>query len=149
MSRERDVRNAIQESLRATGAFSDVWITGLPEDYGQAASSLTAAAIEPISTRLTSGWDSAPSGGLDYTSELSVSLLARHPDPQLRDELAEQLLDFLINAINGQSLANFTIPQHTMITSWQWLAPRPPERRITATVGFAYLVTWDGFDTSP
>jgi hypothetical protein len=149
MARERDVRNTIKELLLATGAFSDVWITGLPEDYGQAASSLTAAAIEPVSTRLTSGWDAAPSGGLDYTSELSVSLLARHPDPQLRDELAEQLLDYLINAVNGQSLAGLTIPQHTMITSWQWLTPKPPERRITATVGFAYLVTWDTFDTSP
>jgi hypothetical protein len=149
MARERDVRNAIQELLLASGAFSNVWITGLPEDYGHGASSLTAAAIEPVSTQLTSGWDSSPSGGLDYTSKLSVSLLARHPDPQLRDELAEQLLDLLINAVNGQSLADLTIPQQTVITSWQWLAPAPPERRITATVDFAYLVTWDGFDTSP
>ncbi len=63
MARERDVRNAIQELLLATGAFSTVWITGLPEDYGQGASSLTAAAIEPVSTQLTSGWDSSPPGG--------------------------------------------------------------------------------------
>jgi hypothetical protein len=149
MARERDVRNAIKDALVATGAFSDVWLAGLPESYGQGASDLTAAAIEPLSTRLASGWDAGPSGGLDYMSELTVSLLARHPDPQLRDELAEQLLDFLINAINGQSLAGFTIPQHTMITAWRWLPTKPPERRITATVGFAFLVTWDSFDTSP
>jgi hypothetical protein len=148
MARERDVRNAIKDALISTGAFSDVWLAGLPEGFGQGASDLTAAAIEPVSTRLASGWDAAPAGGLDYTSELAVTLLARHPDPQLRDELAEQLLDFLINAINGRSLAALTIPQQTMITSWRWLPPRPPERRINATVGFAYIVAWDGFDTS-
>jgi hypothetical protein len=148
MARERDVRNAIQEALIQTGAFSDVWLTGLPEEYGQGASNLTAAAILPVSTRLVTGWDAAPVGGLDLSSKLTVSLLARDPDPQLRDELAEQLLDFLINAVNGQSLANFTIPQQTMVTSWRWVPPRPPERRITATVSFAYLVTWNGFDTT-
>ena len=148
MARERDVRNAIQNALIATGAFADVSLAGLPEGFGQGASDLTAAAIEPLSTRLASGWDAAPTGGLDYTAELAVTLLARHPDPQLRDELAEQLLDFLIDSVNGQSLAGFTIPQHTMITCWRWLPPKPPERRINATVGFAYIVSWDGFDTS-
>jgi hypothetical protein len=148
MARERDVRNAIKDALVATGVFSDVWLTGLPEGFGQGASELTAAAIEPLSTQIATGWDAAPSGGLDYTAELAVTLLARHPDPQLRDELAEQLLDFLINAVNGQSLADFTIPQQTMITSWRWLPAKAPERRINATVGFAYIVTWDGFDTS-
>lgn len=149
MARERDVRNAIKDILVATGAFSNVWLTGPPQDFGQGASELTAAAIEPVSTRLASGWDAAPSGGLGYTCQLTVSLLARQSDPQLRDELAEQLLDFLINAVNGQSLAGFTIPQLTMVTSWQWQAPVPPERCITATVRFTYLVTWESFDTSP
>lgn len=148
MARERDVRDAIKNALVATGAFSEVWLTGLPESFGQRASDLAAVAIEPLSTRLTSGWDAAPTGGLDYTAELAVTLLARHADPQLRDELAEQLLSFLIDCVNGQSLAGFTIPQHTMVNSWRWLPPRPPERRISATVGFAYIVSWDGFDTS-
>jgi hypothetical protein len=148
MARERDVRNAIKDALVATGAFSDVWLTGLPEEHGQGASDLTAAAIEPLSTRLAGGWDAAPGGGLEYASEVAVSLLARHPDPQLRDELAEQLLNLLINAVNGQSLAGLTIPQQTMIASWRWMPPRPPERRITATVGFTYIATWDSFDTT-
>ena len=59
VSRERDVRNAIQAALMATGAFSGVWITGLPEKCGQGASDLTAAAIEPVGTTCTTGWDSA------------------------------------------------------------------------------------------
>jgi hypothetical protein len=149
MSRERDVRNAIQATLIATGAFSDVWITGLPENYGQGASDLTAAAIEPVGTTFTTGWDAALAGGLDYTATLTVTLLARHPDPQLRDELAEQLLVYLANAVNGQSLAGFTLPQKTMVTGWKWQPPGPPERRISALVSFAYLIEgWDNFDVS-
>lgn len=148
MSRERDVRNAIQAALMATGAFSGVWITGLPEKCGQGASDLTAAAIEPVGTTCTTGWDSAPAGNLDYTATCTVTLLARHPDPQLRDELAEQLLDYLNNAINGQSLAGFTLPQKTMVTEWRWETATVPERRIAATISFAYLVTWESFDIS-
>jgi len=148
MSRERDVRNAIHAALVATGAFSDVWITGLPEKCGQGASDLTAAAIEPDRTIFTKGWDAAIAGQLDYTATCTVTLLARHPDAQLRDELAEQLLDYLNNAVNGQSLAGFTLPQKTMVVGWQWQPTAAPERRIAATVSFAYLVTWDSFDTS-
>ncbi|SRR5579883_517279 len=146
--RERDVRNAIQAALLATGAFSDVWLSGLPENYGGAASDLTAAAIEPSGTSLTAGWDAQTAGDLSFTARLTVTLLARHNDPQLRDELAEQLLDYLHNAINGQSLAGYTLPAKTLVHSWQWQPPAPPERRIAAVVSFAYLITWDGFDIS-
>ena len=38
MSRDRDVRNAIQSTLVATGAFDAVWIWGLPENQGEPAS---------------------------------------------------------------------------------------------------------------
>jgi hypothetical protein len=146
--RERDVRIAIRDALLATGAFSDVWLTGLPEDYAGAASDLAAAAIQPVSTSLTTGWDAQTQGGLDYTARVHVTLLARHEDPQLRDELVEQLLDYLHNAINGQFLAGITLPGKTMVQSWNWQPPAPPERRIQAVVTFAYLVTWEGWDTS-
>ena len=146
--RERDVRNAIKTALLATGAFSDVWLSGLPESCGRAASDLTAAAIEPSATSLTTGWDAQLAGGLDYTARLTVTLLARHEDPQLRDELAEQLLSTLHNAVNGQSLAGFTLPAKTLVQSWSWQPASPPERRIAATVSFSYLVTWEGWDTS-
>jgi hypothetical protein len=149
MARERDVRNAIQASLVATGGFSDVWLSGLPENHGHGASSLTSAAIEPVGSRQSGGWDAVPAGALEFRAELAVTLLARHPDPQLRDELAEQLLDYLINAVNGKSLAGFTIPQCTTVASWRWLAPKAPERRIAATVAFTYLVAWNSFDTTP
>jgi hypothetical protein len=146
--RERDVRIAIRDALLATGAFSDVWLSGLPEDYGGAASDLAVAAIQPSGSSLTTGWDAQTQGALDYTARVNVTILARHEDPQLRDELAEQLLNFLHDAINGQSLAGFTLPAKTMVQSWNWQPPAPPERRIQAVVTFAYLVTWEGWDTS-
>src|SRR5262245_5156296 len=102
MARQRDVRNAIRDALIATNAFSAVCSTGLHEDYGQGASELAAAAIEPAHTGLTTGWDAQIAGGLDYTATCTVTLLARHEDAQLRDELAEQLLDTLANAVNGK-----------------------------------------------
>lgn len=146
--RERDIRNSIALLLESTNAFSSVWITGLPEQFGQGADDLTAAAIEPVGGNLKTGWDAQLSGSLDFAGSCTVTLLARNSDAQLRDEQAEQLLDFLNNAVNGQSLAGFTLPAKTLVTGWRWQAPTPPERRISATVSYEYIVTWNSFDTS-
>lgn len=146
--RERDIRNAIQTALVATGVFSDVWITGLPEDYGQGSSDLTAAAIEPVETSMRTGWDAQTVGGLDFAGTCTVTVLARNSDAQLRDELAEQLLYYLNNAVNGQSLAGFTLPSKTLVTAWRWQPPVPPERRIAATVQYNYIVSYSDFDTT-
>ena len=106
--RDRDVRNAIQAALIATGQFdlgsggSAVWIWGLPEDYGTGSSEQAAAAIVPMSSRQEDLWDAAPAGGLVITSRVGIVLLYRHPDPQLRDEGVELLLDTAANALNGQ-----------------------------------------------
>ncbi len=149
MARERDVRNAIRDALLATNAFGDaVWITGLPEDSGSAASDLLAAAIEPQSTNLNTGWDAQTDGGLCYSSTVTVTLLARNDDAQLRDEQAEQLLDVLANAVNGVSLAGITLPGKTYVSAWAWRPAMAPERRIAATVSFQYLVLWEGWDTT-
>lgn len=147
--RERDVRNAIADALTASGQFSGVWVTGLPEDYGQGSSELTAAAIEPSATSYTTQWDAQTEGGIDYTATAIVTLLARNGDPQLRDEKAEQLLNFAINAINGKSLAGMTVPGMTKVMGWQWKKPTPPERRIVMKFTYAYIVEgWDAFDVS-
>ena len=146
--RERDVRNAIHNVLLATNAFTGVYITGLPEDAGAAASDLLAAAIEPAGSQLNTGWDAQTDGGLCYASTVTVTLLARNDDAQLRDEQAEQLLDVLANAVNGTSLAGITLPGKTYVSAWRWQPPAPPERRIAATVSFSYLVTWEGWDTT-
>src|SRR6266446_811254 len=95
------VRNSIQTALTATGAFDGVWIWGLPENYGTGASERAAAAIEPVSSTQDDRWDSEPGGGLLIASQVRITLLYRHEDPQLRDEGAELLLDIAANALNG------------------------------------------------
>jgi len=150
MSRDRDVRNAIQAALVATNAFDGVWIWGLPEDYGTRASQLAAAAIEPVSSTQDDRWDSQTAGGLVITSRVRITLLYRKDDPQVRDEGVELLLNTTANALNGQNLAGLTLPAWTRLTAWSWQPPTPPERRITATFSYAYIVEgWDSYDTTP
>ena len=79
----------------------------------------------------------------------TVTLLARHEDPQVRDELVELLLSVLENAVNGVSLGGLTLPPFTMVERWAWAPPTPPERRIAATVGYRYLTDgWQALDTT-
>jgi hypothetical protein len=148
--RDRDVRNAIQAALVATGAFDGVWIWGLPEEHGTGSSQLAAAAIEPESSSQQDHWDGGPGTGLLVTSRVIITLLVRCEDPQLRDEGVELLVDTAADALNGQSLAGFTLPDVTRFLSWAWLAPTPPERRVKATFQYAYLVdSWAGYDVTP
>lgn len=149
MSRDRDVRNAIQAALLGTGAFDGVWIWGLPEDYGTGASQLAAAAIEPESSNQDDRWDGTTQIGLVVTSRVSLTLCYRHDDPQLRDEGVELLMDIAANALNGESLADLTLPDVTRFQSWQWQKPEAPERRIKATFTYQYFVEgWEAYDIS-
>jgi hypothetical protein len=148
--RDRDVRNAIQSALAETGAFDSVWIWGLPENFGTGASSLAAAAIEPVSSTQSDRWDAQPEGGLLVTSLVTITFLYRHEDPQLRDEAAELLFDTAADALNGQSLAGFTLPGLTQFVSWRWEKPAPPERRIAAVFSYVYIVEgWNSYDLTP
>lgn len=148
--RDRDVRNAIHDALVATGAFDGVWIWGLPEDFGTGSCRLAAAAIEPESSNQDDRWDGGQDTGLVVSSLVRLTLLYRHEDPQLRDEGTELLMGTAADALNGQSLAGLTLPDLTRFVSWQWQAPTPPERRITAKFSYAYIVeSWTGFDVTP
>lgn len=151
MARERDVRLAIRDALLQTGAFSHVRLTGLPEEYGHGASDLTAAAIQPGSTELLAGWDAPPAGGRAFSCRLRVMVLARHADAELCDELAEQLVEFVRNALDGRPLVpGFNLPGHTIVTGWEWLPRKAPERRIAVSVAYHYLQDgWNDADTSP
>ena len=150
MSRDRDVRNAIQIALIDTGVFDGVWIWGLPEDYGTGSFEQAAAAIVPQSSRQEDLWDAASAGGLMITSRISLTLIYRHKDPQLRDEGVELLLDTAANALNGQTLAGLTFSQTTRIIQWDWQPATVPERRIQAILSYQYIVEgWDSYDTTP
>jgi hypothetical protein len=148
--RDRDVRNAIQAALAATGAFDGVWLWGLPQEYGTAASQSAAAMLEPLSSLQSDEWDSQDGGALMVTTRVVLTLLYRANDPQERDEAAELLINIAADALNGQSLGGFTLPAHTRFESWTWQPPEPPERRIKAIFVYRYLVEgWAEYDTSP
>jgi hypothetical protein len=150
LARDRDVRNAIQAALVATGAFDAVYVWGLPEDYGSGASNMALAVIEPESSAQEDRWDAAPTGDLIVTSRATITLIFRAEDPQIRDEAAELLFDTAANALSGQSLAGFTVPGLTRFVSWKWQPPTAPERRITAVFSYQYIVPgWDEYDTTP
>jgi hypothetical protein len=151
MSRDRDVRNAIQTALQATDAFDGVYVWGLPEDYGSGASKETLAVILPMSSRQEDLWDSAAAGGLVITSRVVIMLAYRLIDPQLRDEGAELLLDTTANALNGQNLAGFTLPQTTRVIQWDWQPVTIPERRINCVFSYQYIVDpdWNAYDVTP
>ena len=150
MSRDRDVRDAIQTALTETGAFDEVFVWGLPEDYGSGASNAALAVIEPESSTQEDRWDAASGGGLIVTSRVAITLIYRAEDPQLRDEAAELLFDIAANALNGQALGGLTLPQLTRFVSWRWEKPTAPERRIASIFSYQYIVAgWDDYDVSP
>jgi hypothetical protein len=145
--RERDIRNSIHDLLEQTGAFDGVYLSGLPEDRGEAAADAQAVSIEPARTTSTDASDD-DNGDLLMTCQVNLILLARHEDPQIRDEKVELLLDWAAAALSGQSLFGATIPAKTRILAWTWQKPTAPERRITAVLEFQYLSTgWTGFNT--
>ena len=147
--RDRDVRNAIQLLLLSTNVFDAVWLGVLPEGASEAASNLCSAAIEPDRSAFTPAWDSGVVSGVVVTSRVQLTFSARHSDPQLRDELAELLLNTAGNALNGEQLGGLVMPQMTRFLSWEWQTPSPPERRIISVFEYQYLQTgWNSLDTS-
>jgi len=122
---------------------------GLPEDYGTGSSVQAAAAIVPQGSRQEDLWDAPTAGGLVITSRVGLILLYRNEDAQLRDEGAELLLDTAANVLNGQNLADLTLPQTARIVQWDWQPPTVPERRIQAVFSYQYIVEgWDNYDTT-
>ena len=151
--RDRDVRLAIQTLLQATGAFDAgaVTMTGLLPDVQAAVSDQAAAVIDPVTTTFDSaklgvstgtgmGWDSEPGGGIIIFSSVTITLLFRHEDPELRDEGVERLFDVAANALNGQCLATITLPAFTRFSGYKWVTATPPERQIVATFGYQYIL---------
>lgn len=147
--RDRDVRIAIKEALEATDAFTGVFLSGLPEDHGYGTSTYTAAVIEPVSGKQEDRWDDTVIGDLIVTSQVSITFMARHIEPAVRDAAVEMLFDTAANALNGQALAGLTEPFMTKFANWQYQKAKDVERRITSTFTYQYLVPgWNQYDTT-
>jgi hypothetical protein len=146
--RERDIRNLIHDLLDQTGAFDGIYLSGLPEERGAAAADSRSISIDPAETTRSEPSDDS-GGDLLMTCHVQLTLLARHEDPQLRDEMAELLLNIATDTLGGISLGGQTLPARTRIVSWTWEKPTAPERRITAVFEYQYLVDGpSGFNTA-
>jgi hypothetical protein len=144
--RERDARCAVRDLLDQSGVFDGVYLSGLPQDRGERCGDANAVAIEPMETTESDPWDDVD-GDLVLTCRLGLTILARHEDPQVRDETAERLLNMAANALFGNTLGGLALPSMTRIRSWNWQKPRAPERRISAVLEFQYLVSgWNEFN---
>lgn len=140
MARDRDVRNAIQAALMATGAFDNVYLWQLATFSDRSSEDARAAAIEPVGWKETDNWDDVASGTIEINATCKIAFLARDEDEQARDEACEDLLNTACNALNGQSLSDLTLPQWTKFTDATWKPAIPPERQIVTTFSYRYLV---------
>ncbi len=146
--RERDIRNLVHDLLEQTRAFDGVYLSGLPEDRGEPSGDSRSVSIEPAETTQSNPWEDFE-GDLLMTCRIRLTLLARHEDPQIRDEMVELLLNVAANTLGGNSLAGAALPSRTRIRSWLWEKPTAPERRIAAVLEYQYLIDgWTGFNTT-
>jgi hypothetical protein len=137
LSRERDIRRAVQDLLVATGAFSEVYL-GSWDERGRAADDLRGCSIEPDRTGKGEGFDAEAWGGWTYDCQITLVVCVRDIDPVVRDEAAEQLLNVVRNTLYG-ALAGMTLYQKTYIDSWNWLPAQAPERKIRCVLKCPYL----------
>jgi hypothetical protein len=150
MARDRDIRNAIVAALQANDAVDAVYTTGLPKMDDQSAEDLLVASVQPIDWRESDLADGAPAGYMFIDGRVRIVFAARSTNEQERDDAVEDLLEFALNSLNGQSLAGLTMQTFTKFSDVRWVDPIPPERQIVATFQYKYLVpTWTSFDTTP
>ncbi len=145
--RDRDVRNAIKTLIEATGQFDTVSRKGLPAEYGSSAGDLKLAIIQPDTIAQSDRWDATDEIGLHVDSTVMITILARNEDPEVRDDLAENLMWVAINAIQGKSLAELTAPDLTRFVRAKFMKPKAPERQIVCTFVYSYIVDgWSGYE---
>jgi hypothetical protein len=151
--RDRDVRLAIASILEATNEFDGVYSRCLSEVPSRRAGDARAVSIEPDSTDFSDDWGGGAANSNDpapliVQSRLRLTFMTRLDDPSARDDEAERLSNVAANALNGQSLAGLTLPAFSRFESLRWLPPEPPERRVSATFVYRYIVdSWTSFDT--
>ncbi|WP_165221929.1 hypothetical protein [Aquisphaera insulae] len=82
------------------------------------------------------------------TCQISLTLMARHEDPEIRDDIAELLLNVAANSLWRSNLGGAAIASKTRVRSWAWQPTDAPERRIKAVLEYQYLVDGlTGFNT--
>lgn len=138
MKRDQDVFDDIAVRLRDTDAFLDVYQAHPTQDGAEARGDT--AWVQPLD------WDELdhrqdPDGAeVTHHAHFTLTLAVRDGDPAERDRRLDQLAGIALNALDGQSLADLTLPGLTAIRKAKWEDPALPERRLTLTGEFAYFV---------
>ena len=148
MSLQKRVRDAIMQALAESGSFGAVY-TNLPENYGRAASDGNVAVVEVPAVKQQPRYDSGDETLMSGSDRYTATLIARDADPALRDEAALDLVQALIDAVNGRPLVPESVPDRTFVESATPLPERPPERRYRCVVAVEYLADRFGRSDRP
>lgn len=131
---EAMIRDAIKKLMLATNAFDDVWI-GSKLDWGKRPNVAKGGSVQPISTQLQQGYDFGETAPAIYRTDIRVGIYVRNEDSELRDAIAQRLLQQVDNATYHVSLASLTVPEMTALKHWSWHEAKdvsPPAREIEA-----------------
>jgi hypothetical protein len=142
--RDRDILEAAHDLLAATGEFDGVYLTGLPEEKGRPSGHRNACALAVLDWDDTSFAEDQSQTAITRKVRWAVTLMARREDPDARDRELDRLAQVAMNTLDGVSLAGLTFPAQTKLKKGRYEKPAPPERRLTVTGEFAYLVTGYG-----
>lgn len=139
--RDADVIDAIIAALRATRAFDEVAWSEIPERHGRRADMSALATVEPNDWNEIDEWDGEPDGLGDVVrSTFTLTLYSRHSDPRIRDRKLDRLLSFAKNAIDGNGFGGLVMPDLTILRRGKYSPASHPERRMTVTGEYAYLI---------
>ena len=105
-----------------------------------------------MSSRQDDLTDSSIDGDLTITSTVGILLAYRASadEPQLRDEGAENLLQYTRKALNGQGFGELCYTETARVTGWTWQPPASAERKILATFTYQFEDSgWEAADVTP
>ena len=143
--RDWDIFAAIATMIRTTGSFDEVAISDPPELSGRKASYRAIAVIMPGSgDESAEGFDDPDETQRVRRVSWQLMVIARDKEPEIRDRLAEQLLNSARDAIDDRCIAGQTIVGETHVFKDRYLPAIPPERRLIADGTFSYFI--DGQD---
>ena len=138
--RDRKILAIIAELLHETGRFDHVATTGPPEDVGQSAEFSAMVTLEIISFEAHIPWTDYTTFPLLRTVRYALTIYARDPDPDARDNLADLLFAVASNALNGVSYGGETIDGLCLLGQGTYQPATGVERRLKVTGQFAYEI---------
>jgi hypothetical protein len=148
-TRDWDILEAARDLLVATGEFNAVYRAALPEVRGRSAADAIAAVLALASWQEVDRMDDPGEVQSERTVTWTLTLIVREDDAELRERTLDRLLAVAQDALDGQRLADVTIPGWTRLRSGKYETATPPEQRMSVTGEFRYWIEgFEGHDTS-